>query len=58
MQEARTDPDTMNASSTSPNILLVFHDYDDEFLRGEDYIARWGYAVDERGTLPLNGWHG
>lgn len=33
-------------------------DYDDEFLRGEDYIARWGYAVDERGTIPLNGWYG
>lgn len=24
----------------------------DEFLHGDDYIARWGYVTDERGTVP------
>ena len=26
----------------------------DEFLTGADYIERWGYAVDERGTVPYS----
>lgn len=24
----------------------------DEFLHGDEYIARWGYVTDERGTVP------
>jgi hypothetical protein len=24
----------------------------DEFLPSGEYIRRWGYAVDERGTVP------
>jgi arylsulfatase A-like enzyme len=27
--------------------------YDDEFLPGPDYIKRWGYEVDETGTVPI-----
>jgi len=26
---------------------------DDEFLHGDEYIARWGYEVDETGTVPI-----
>ena len=31
------------------------HAYKDEFLPGDDYIARWGYTVDETGTVPYRG---
>jgi len=27
----------------------------DEFLTGGEYLARWGYQVDERGTVPYTG---
>ena len=26
--------------------------YGDEFLHGDEYIRRWGYTVDETGTVP------
>jgi arylsulfatase A-like enzyme len=29
----------------------------DEFLHGDDYIRRWGYKTDERGTVPFT-WDG
>ncbi|MEZ4679130.1 MAG: sulfatase [Caldilineaceae bacterium] len=32
--------------------LLLDH-YDDEFLPGMSYIERWGYALDETGTVPF-----
>jgi arylsulfatase A-like enzyme len=32
--------------------------YDDEFLSGEAYLARWGYVVDEHGTVPFTGYRG
>jgi hypothetical protein len=28
--------------------------YGDEFLPGEAYLQRWGYAVDETGTVPYS----
>lgn len=27
---------------------------DDEFLPGTDYVARWGYTIDETGTVPYH----
>lgn len=30
--------------------------YKDEFLPGEQYISRWGYSIDETGTVPYTGW--
>ncbi|CAG7654375.1 sulfatase [Paenibacillus allorhizosphaerae] len=29
--------------------------YNDEFLPGDTYIERWGYPVDENGTVPYTG---
>ncbi len=31
---------------------------DDEFLAGGTYVKRWGYTVDERGTIGCPGWEG
>ena len=31
---------------------------DDEFLSGMDYVRRWGYTVDESGTIPITNWEG
>lgn len=28
--------------------------YDDDFLTSEEYLARWGYEVDETGTVPFS----
>ncbi|MBV7339307.1 sulfatase [Chloroflexi bacterium TSY] len=28
----------------------------DEFLHGDEYIARWGYVTDENGTVPYTGY--
>jgi len=36
---------------TQLNTLLAR--YNDEFLPGERYIERWGYTVDETGTVPI-----
>ena len=33
----------------SPNIVLVFGD---QFLPGSAYLKKWGYEVDETGTVP------
>ena len=33
-------------------LLKKLNDHLDEFLPGTEYIAEWGYTVDENGTVP------
>ena len=34
----------------------LLKEYRDEFLSGERYIEKWGYTVDETGTVPYSGY--
>ena len=33
-------------------LTIMLEAGDDEFLHGDEYIARWGYTVDDSGTVP------
>jgi arylsulfatase A-like enzyme len=59
----KTDPYQTNNLMGAPSIAklqaslekqlgLKLKERGDEFLAGEHYIARWGYTVNERGTVP------
>jgi arylsulfatase A-like enzyme len=56
MQNLADDPDSAVLRSKLDNALhRKLKEYKDEFLSGKEYIEKWGYIVDERGTVPFTG---
>ena len=43
------------AAELDSHLQQRLDDVGDEFLSGMDYVERWGYEVDERGTVPYSG---
>ena len=42
-------------ASLDPKLQDMLDRYGDEFLHGDNYVQRWGYTVDEDGTVPYSG---
>lgn len=43
-------------SELDGKLQKILDHYNDEFLHGDVYIQRWGYTVDETGTVPYSGY--